>query len=290
MINGYFSKVREANPGRWEAARGAYISTNPGVRAHLLLLADVIKYLSKRDDTEVQLLDEDTLLKNVLRVVEPALHFIRVADDDDIYDKFSRKFGEGGVRSYADNLSEIVLGKLADFGSDDFKERLAKRLDERGKQADQDVIQFARDISDYVFKILKDKYGTERGNSGQPKFFDEGIESPKIKQEAFSRMLAENSKLPPWAYVDGLGIKEIITQKNNWEVFENVFSIPMKGEAKGKHHYVGWLARFNEIRRVPAHSSGIRTYEEKDYEDLKHFRYEFYKRRNTVLGISEAEE
>jgi hypothetical protein len=102
-------------------------------------------------------------------------------------------------------------------------------------------------------------------------------------------MLSEGSKLPPEAYVDVLGLKEIVTQKNNWSHFESVLSIPMKGEAKGKHHYVGWLARFNEIRRVPAHSSGIRTYEEKDYEDLKHIKFEFYRRRDAALGIADPD-
>ena len=289
VLNGYFARIRDANPVRWDAARAAYISTNPGVRAQLLLLADVIKYISKKDDIEPQLLDEDTLLKHVLRIAEPMLHFVRDAEDAEIYDKFARKFGEGGMREYADNLAEIILAKVSDFGSEDFKQRLAKRSDERAKQTDQDVIQLTRDITDYVFKVLKDQYGIVAGRSGQPAFWDKGIESAKVKQEAYSRMLSEGSKLPPEAYVDVLGIKEIVTQKNNWVHFESVINIPMKGEAKGKHHYVGWLARFNEIRRVPAHSSGIRTYEEKDYEDLRHIKFEFYKRRNAALGITESD-
>jgi len=289
VLNGYFARVRDANPGRWEAARAGYISTNPGVRAHLLLLADVVRYINKKDDMEPQLVDEETLLKHVLRVVDPMLDFIRSAEDADIYDKFARKFGEGGMREYADNLAEIILAKIPDFGSEEFKQRLAKRSDERAKQTDQDVIQLTRDLMDYVFKVLKEQYGTTSGKSGQPAFWDKGIESAKVKQEAYSRMLAEGSKLPPEAYVEILGIKEIVAQKSNWSFFENVLSIPMKGEAKGKHQYVGWLARFNEIRRVPAHSSGIRTYEEVDYEDLKHIRFEFYKRRNAALGIAEPE-
>jgi len=289
VFNGYFGRLREANPHRWDAARLAYISTNPGVRAQLLLLADVIKYLSKKDDIEPQLLDEDTLLKHVFRVVQPVLDFIRDAEDADIHDKFSRKFGEGGVREYADHLSDLIFSQTADFGSDDFRARLAKRSDERTNQTHLDVTHLTQDISDYVFKILKEKYGIAAGKSGESAFWDKGVESPKIKQEAYARMLSEGSKLPKEAYVDILGLKEIVTQKSNWPFFESVLNIPMKGEAKGKAHYVGWLARFNEIRRVPGHSSGIRTYEEKDYEDLKHIRYEFYKKRNAALGITDSE-
>ncbi len=289
ILNGYFGKLREANPQRWEAARAAYISTNPGIRAHLLLFAEVIKYIARKDDLEPQLLDEDTLLKHVFRVVEPMLRFVRDAEDSEIYDKFSRKFGEAGVREYTDNLFELILAKASDFGSEDFKQRLARRSDERAKQTNQDVIQLTQDITGYVFKTLKEKYGATSGKSGQPAFWEKGVESSKIKQEAYARMLQDGSKLPMEAYVDILGIKEIVTQKSNWAFFEPLFNIPMKGEAKGKHHYVGWLARFNEIRRVPAHSSVIRPYEEQDYEDLKHIKYEFYRRRDAALGIGDLE-
>jgi DGQHR domain-containing protein len=128
VLNGYFGKLREANTTRWEAARSAYVSTNPGIRAQVLLVADVIKYLQVKEDIEPQLLDEDTLLKHVLRVVRPVFEFISDADNADIYDKFSRKFGEGGVREYADNLAELVLEKFRDFGSEDFKTRLLKAI------------------------------------------------------------------------------------------------------------------------------------------------------------------
>ena len=190
------------NRTRWEAARSAYISTNPGIRAQLLLVADVIKYLQVKEDIEPQLLDEDTLLKHVFRIVRPIFEFITNADDVDIHDKFSRKFGEGGVREYADNLAELVLSKLKDFGSEDFKTRLAKRSDERVKQTNEDVIQLSKDISDYVFKVLKEKYGTLKGKSGQEIFWEQGVESPKIKSEAYSKMVQDGSKSPQEASND----------------------------------------------------------------------------------------
>jgi DNA sulfur modification protein DndB len=141
-----------------------------------------------------------------------------------------------------------------------------------------------------VFKVLKEKYGTSKGKSGQETFWEQGVESPKIKSDAYSKMVQEGSKSPQEAYVDILGIKDIVTQKNNWPMFEDVFNIPMKGEPKGKAHYVGWLAKFNEIRRIPAHPSLARTYEEADYELMRHIKFEFYRRRNTAMGIKDPEQ
>lgn len=288
ILNRYFGMLRDANPTRWDAARSAYVSTNPGIRAHLLLIADVIKYLNARENVEAQLLDEDSLSKQLCRICKPVFDFVKAADDADIYDKFSRKFGEGGVREYADRLTEMVLEVFPDFGSEDFKIRLAKRSDERAKQTDQDVIQLSKDITDYVFKVIKDRYGISEGRSREKAFWEQGVESPKLKQEAYKRMLDDGSKHPIEAYVDILGLKDIITQRNNWPLFENVMSIPLKGEQKGKAHYVGWLVKFNELRRIPAHSSGARTYEEEDYELMKHLKFEFYKRLDMALGTSDS--
>lgn len=202
LLNGYFSKLREANIQRWEAARSAYVSTNPGVRAHLLLIGEIAKYLQSKGDFDPHLSNEDSLLRNILRVLAPILEFIETASDADIYDKFSRKFGEGGVREYADNLSEIVAGKFPDFGSEDFRARIAKRTDERIKQTDQDVLQLSKDITDFVFKILKETYGSAEGRSGQKAYWEKGVESHKIKKEAYDRMLQDGSKHLQEVYVD----------------------------------------------------------------------------------------
>ncbi len=283
FLNGYFSLIRDANPTRWENAREGYISTNPGIRGHLLLLMDVFRFMQTKENIEPQLLDEDTALKHVKIIVRPVLDFLQSATDEDVYDKFSRKFGEGGVREYADNLAELVVASHPTFGSDEFRQRVAKRNDERVVQTNQQVIQLSKDITDYVFDVLKRHYGTEEGRSRQPAFWERGVESQKIKSEAYNRMLADGSKHPVEAYVDVLGLKEIITQKNNWPLFEPVCSIPLKGE-KGKAHYVSWLAKFNEIRRIPAHLSGDRGYEESDYELIKTIRFEFYRRRDLALS------
>lgn len=278
VLNGYFGKLRDANADRWDKAREGYVSTNPGVRAHLLLLAEALRYLQYKEDVEVSLLDEETLLKHVLRVVAPAFAFVKEATDEKVHDLFSRKFGEGGVREYADSLCEMVLEKFPDFGSDDFRSRLSKRSDKRIDQTNTDVIKLSGDILDYVFKVLKKAYGTSEGKSGQKAYWEKGIENPKIKSEAYNRMVQEGSKHPPETYVDLLHIKEIVTQKNNWSLFEPVFNIPLPDEKKGKQYYVGWLAKFNEIRRIPAHLSSNRVYEEEDYQLVKHIRTEFYRR------------
>lgn len=284
FLNGYFALIREANIRRWDLARDAYISTNPGIRAHLLLIGDVFKYLQAKGDLEPQLLSEDEALKHVRSVIEPVLEFIAHASEEDIGDSFSRKFGEGGVREYADRLSELVASKHPSFGSDEFRQRMAKRSDERVEQMDLDIKRFNGDVTDFVFDCLKALHGVAAvGKSREPAFWEKGVESPKIKKEAHNRMIDDGSKLPVESYVTFIELKEIVTQRDNWAMFENVLSIPLKGE-KGKHQYTSWMGKFNTLRRVPAHSSRDRGYEEEDYDFMKHMKFEFYTRRDKAKG------
>jgi len=44
------------------------------------------------------------------------------------------------------------------------------------------------------------------------------------------------------------------------------------------------MEKLNKIRRVPAHPSGTRGYDEADYEFMKFIKYEFYQRLNVLTG------
>lgn len=290
FLNGYFDLIRKANVVRWENARDSFISTNPGIRGHLLLVGEVFRYIQAKRDVELQLLDEDEMLKEVRQIVQPVLTFVTDASDQEIADKFSRKFGEGGVVQYADNLCELVSAKYSTFGSDEFRLRLAQRKDDRISHTHQDVTQLCNDLTNFVFKVLKNHYGVTQGRSRQAAFWEKGVESAKVKEIAHKRMIEDGSKLPEEAYLDVIHLKDIITQKNNWPLFEPVCNIPHLGE-KGRAVNVKWLDRLNEIRRVSAHPSEMRVYEEADYEFMKsvppqfYQRLEEYQKANPLAGI-----
>jgi DGQHR domain-containing protein len=290
IINGYFSKIRDSHPIRWEEGKTSYICTNPGVRAHLLLLSEVLSHLAKVNSLDIHAIEEDALLKSVGKVIQPLVDYLLVAEDADIYEKFSRRFGEGGVVEYFDHLCAIIHAKLADFGSDEFRTRLAKRKDERITQTHQDIIKLNQDLADYITTVLKQAYGSGEEESGEKAWWEQGIESQKAKENAYKRYLEvkDGKKLPKEAYLDLLDYKDIVRQKSNWSHFEPVFNIPLPGE-KGKTYYIDWLERLNKLRRIAAHPSGVRGYDESDYDFIKFIKYEFYKRLNKATGKTEEE-
>lgn len=292
VINAYFSKIRDANPEKWEAGRAAYICVNPGIRGYLLLLTDIFDYITYKNGIDVTAADENTLLTHIYEVMTPLINYLKTAQDLDIYEKFAKRFGEVGVTDYFYELCCIIHEKNSAFGSKAFLERRAKQKDERITQTHQDVIKLNQDISDYVIDKLKEKYGTQPDSSGEKVWWEDGIENPKIKQAAYSRYLEglkenKEKRLPKEAYLDLIDYKEIVKQKNNWPLFESVFNIRLPDENKGKTYFLDWMDVFNKIRRIPAHSSSARGYEESDYEFMKFIKYHFYTKLDLVKSNDE---
>lgn len=281
FLNAYFSCIRESNKNRWDAAKQGYVATNPGIRAHLLLLAEMFKYLSEKGIGDLELKTPEQLLELIKKYLSPVTQFLEAGNETVFAEKFSRKFGEGGVREYADNLIELIHATHSDFGSAEFLERLERRSGDRVKTANQDVIDLSQKMTDYVVDVLKKTHGLGETKSGDKAYWEIGIESPKIKEEAYKKQLQDTSpnKGAKENYLQILDLKAIVRQKNNWPNFEPVFNIPLPGE-KGKVYYLDWMEKFNELRRIPAHPSSNRGYSNEDLDFLDFIKENFYTRFN----------
>jgi len=55
FLNSYFSKIQEANKERWDSAKRGFVATNPGIRAHLLLVAELFKYVAQEENLDLEL-------------------------------------------------------------------------------------------------------------------------------------------------------------------------------------------------------------------------------------------
>ncbi len=278
ILNGYFEAIMEANPERWELGKSAYICVNPGIRAHLSLIAEIIKYLEHKKSIDFQLLKEKEFIDLIVELADPIIKYIRKANDSDISNSFSRKFGEGGVKEYLFKMCEIIKGGFDDFGSEEFKNYIDKRDDERVSEADQFIINLTNDITNYVIDVLKKVHGTHRMKSGELAYWEIGIENKNVKEKAYKKQQDDpaSNRLPKEAYIDIVDIQTIIQQKNNWIHFEPVFNIPLEDEKNGKKYYTTWIEVFNKLRRIPAHKSALRVYSDDDFAFLDYLRSEFY--------------
>ncbi len=243
-------------------------------------MAEILQYAQRKVSLFDPLLaSEDKIIERLLAVAKPVLEYFKAAGDQAIADRFARKFGEGGVREYFFGLCELVYATFPDFGSSEFHEHLKKTLDQRRIGTNQAIIDLETVVRDHVINVLKAVHGTKEMKSGEKAYWELGIESPKAREDAYKAQQGDpvDKRLPKEAYLHLLDLMKIVRQRNNWPHFERVFNIQMPSE-KGKAYYLTWMERLNELRRIPAHSSSIRVYEEEDHQFVGWLKDELYGR------------
>lgn len=276
VLNAYFEELRKANPERWEAGRTGYISTNPGIRAHLALIAEIVKYLAQHSKIDFHSIGEKDFSAKITGFAEPVFDYFRSTSANDIEQKFSRKFGEGGVKEYLYHLLNIIHKVHSDFGPQEFVTWVSQRESAKIDDANAFVMSLSEQLTNYVIESLKAIHGTHLLPSGDPAFWEKGVESRRVKDNAYRKQQEDSQerRKSREAYIDLIDLEEIVKQKNNWEHFEHVFNMPMVNEKRGKKYYLDWMAKYNELRRVAAHKNSMRTYTDEDLEFLDWLRSE----------------
>ena len=275
VLNSYFEALRVANPRRWEAGRNAYIAVNPGVRAHLNVIAESVTYLSHKKSIDFPFIKAEDFAKHVVEFCAPIFGYIGNASDDAIQAKFSRKFGEGGVKEYSYNLMQIIRGIHNDFGSEEFQRWEEQSQSQMIDEANQFLMKLAERLTNYVINTLKEVHGTQRVSSGEQAFWEIGVESFRIRKNAFEAQQGDKQRRKPKeAYLNNVDLAEIVKQQNNWDHFEHVFKNPRPGERSGQKYYLGWIDTFNELRNIAAHKNQLKTYTEEDLEFVDWLRAE----------------
>jgi DGQHR domain-containing protein len=271
ILNGYFDRIRAAHPSRWEAGKSLYISTNPGIRAQFMLISEMISYISNRKSIDFCTISEDEFINHIKCTAKPVFEYIESCSDEDLKAKFSRKFGEGGVREYLYFLFEIVHKQFTDFGSDEFKRWVSQKESSKVDDASKFIMELSEKLTNYVIDTLKRVHGTQRLESGDPAFWEIGIESRRVKDNAYKKQQEDKQerRKPKEAYFDLIDLMEIVKQNNNWLHFQQVFNLPKRGEKKGKKYYLDWMIDFNELRKIAAHKNALRTYSDDDIDFIE---------------------
>jgi hypothetical protein len=267
ILNGYFEALRAATPARWEAGAQAYVCVNPAIRAHLMLMPEIISYVAHRKGVDFLEASVEEVVAELVEIAAPVFEFFAAASDEKIKQDYSRKFGEGGVREYLFSLCELINKRAADFGSDEFKRAIAQRASDVVVEANKDIMMMSELLTDVVIGTLKAIHGTHMLDSGDPAYWELGISKATMKEKAHKRQQEEplERRKRKEAYLDLIDMKEIIEQPNNWPHFQTMLSFAMAGERRGGKH-TSWIAKFNDIRKIAAHKNSLRTYTDEDLE------------------------
>lgn len=275
VLKVYFEALRLANPERWEIGREAYIATNPGFRAHLNVIAEIKSYLTHKKSLDFDLMDEEDFAHNLVDFAKPIFSFIKEASDEDIRKRFSRKFGEGGVKEYTYRLMEVLANTHDDFGPEEFRQWMEQSASEKIDEINKFLMKLSERLTDYVISTLKKIHGTHRLASDELAYWEIGVESERIRRKAFDAQQQDKTRRSRIeAYLNIVDLAEIVKQKNNWDHFEHVFKNPRPGDRRGQKYYLGWVNKFSELRNIAAHKNQLRTYTEEDLDFVEWLRTE----------------
>ena len=188
-------------------------------------------------------------------------------------DKFSRKFGEGGVKEYTYHLMTLLKEKHSDFGTEEFQRWVEQSNSQRIDEVNQFLMKLAERLTDYVIDTLKNVHGTHRLPSDEPAFWELGVQSERIRKNAFGKQQKDKARRKPKeAYLDIVDLAEIVKQQNNWDHFSHVFKNAREDERKGQKYYLGWIQNFNELRNIAAHKNQMKTYTDDDLQFVEWLR------------------
>ena len=277
ILNSYFEAVRTANLMRWDAGKDAFISVNPGIRAHLLIIGQVVNYLENKKSLDFRLLKTSEFADEINAFCKPILDYIKTANDKEIREKFSRKYGEGGVKEYSYCLSEILIEEYSDFGTEEFQRWINQKKSEEIDDVNQFLMKFSQRLTDFVIDTLKEVHGTHRLESDEQAFWEIGVRSDRIRRNAYEAQQKDKERRKPKeAYLNIVDLAEIVKQQDNWHHFEHIFMNPMPKERSGQKYYLEWINKFNELRNIAAHPNQFKTYSDEDLEFVDWLRTTIY--------------
>lgn len=275
MLNAYFDEILQATPGRWNAGKDAYIATNPALRAHLMVIAESIRYLTHKKSHDFPAMATQDIASEVTNFCQPIFEYLKNATDAEIKEKFSRRFGEGGVRDYTFYLFRVINEIHSDFGSEDFLRWVEQTDSERIDEVAQFLLHFVERLHDFVIDTLKKVHGTHRLESGEQAFWELGVKDRRVRDNAYAKQQSTQEKRKPKeAYLDIIDFISIAKQEENWPHFQQALSNPRPSDRKGQKYYLAWIDQLNQVRNTAAHRNQLKTFSDEDLEFVDWLRTE----------------
>jgi len=267
VIGAYFDALQSAAPERWGAGKDAYVTTNPALRAHLKVISEAILYLGHKKSIDFHALPTGSCARELQNFCQPIFEFLGSASDTEIKERFSRRFGEGGVRDYSFHLFRILNQQHSDFGSEEFLRWVEQTDSKKIDEVTQFLLHFVERLHNFVVNTLKSVHGTHRLESGEQAFWELGIKDRRVRDNAYSKQQGTQEKRKPKeAYLDIIDFITIAKQEENWPHFEYALSNPRPGEKKGQKYYLGWIDQLNQARNMAFHPNQLKTFSDDDLE------------------------
>ena len=270
VINHYLSKVRDANFGAWTAGRLGFVSTNTGIQGHLYLLSALIEHIEETRKLDAKELSTEDLMSEIDDFIPPVLDYLSSLNLNKMEEAFRVQFGSGGPREYFFRLCKIIKDKNPNFNPTGMNEWEEESSEDRISNADRKLKEINIVVQLSLFNKLKEEFGDS--------YWEKGVSDKEMKSKAYRKSLDDEPlPLPLENYLDFIEYKKIVEKKEVWGLFKPFFNIPEPGEKETAKN-LSWMERVNELRRIPAHATAMRTYKIDDFDYIDYVYSQLEKR------------
>ena len=259
-----YLQVFEEKCDNWNADitkdEGAFVMTNQGISALLLVMGDLIDEYSRANNLKARDYNAGDIVGWITPWMTPMIDYVNGADTSKLRELRS-KYGLQGQTEIKHILEGEIHKMCPDFNPKGLEKELKKLSTQWISMADKIVDEMEENIAKNILALLKQHYGGED-------WFNEGV-PVDVKRKVADIAVVNNT-----TYEQSFNIthwKVVVSSRNNYtDIFENVYSLknyPEQGD-RSKDKTLSWFNRLNDIRNKTKHKVGKRV-SEKEYLELK---------------------
>jgi DNA sulfur modification protein DndB len=226
-------------------AKGGYLCTNNGIRALLVLLRRLLRFIESADHIRPNTLSPEELVDRLEPYLVPLIEFFKSADINQI-----NAFRTGGGSSLASvtsncfKMMSIINERKSKFMTPELENYINTQDFEGTKQARMLLSEIEEIIFEDVISKIKNKYGLDKEIwwiSGVPK---------SVRNDADKMYNESQGDRERWRYLHLSSYPDILQYQDNWEMFKDFYNF--HGKVK-KSEQLRWMGRLVKARNIASH-------------------------------------
>jgi DNA sulfur modification protein DndB len=245
ILKSWLNTVRERAREWWDkgSEEGGGLAMNDGVATCILVLDNILKYLEEKAKAKLVGYDTEDLIELTSKyAVALGDYFADTSEGE--RRQFRAYRAKEGLKTRLRHCQKALREKFPEYnpvGLDDYLQLELKQSNLKGKEI---VDRIEVTLQRLVIDELKREYGDDWWINGMPR---------KIRIPVMAKYEEDDGKRGGReCYLDFIDYRDIIIDKNNWRLFENILSYG-KGSHKDKTE---WIVKINEnMRRIVSHAS-----------------------------------
>lgn len=220
VLSEYFLLFTKEMPTHWGIGDGptGFLCTNNGIRALLRVLKEILLYISKKNNIDLDAKAASELLPDIKNLIEPVIDYFKTASAESIA-IFRSRTAKKGVRQNALNMMQFIDKEIPDFkvySSNELGEYL-DTIDEEGTKIARDQIS---EIQRTLFKTTLSSLKLKYTGDGEDWWYD-GISST-IRKDCMEKRENDKGAKKKEQYLNLIHYYDIAYK--NWDIFEKYFS------------------------------------------------------------------